>query len=200
MAKEVYIKICETVDGVERARYEKLADNKDYLNLLLTRKYNVFNRARVGTGGSAASAGQIQDAPCIIFNATQEQEVFFSSCFYPQVDLSTIDPILQVHFINTGAASVGNETVRLQMQLKYRANDEGIDGVYNETLTQDIELTTGIAYAHGHIDFTLDRSLIAPEDLFSVRVARMGVHANDDYPDNWGIIQIFLVYNGKGGM
>lgn len=173
---------------------------RDLSSPLLTRRYNVFNRARVGTGGGAASSGQIQDVPCIIFNSTQNQEMFITHDIYPEVDLSAINPAFEIHYIASGAAGVGTETVRLQLEIRYRAEDEGFDGAYDETLTQDIDLTTGTAYIHGHVSISLDRTKIASQDAFSVRVVRLGAHANDDYADDWAISQIFLIYNGKGGV
>lgn len=167
---------------------------------LLTRNYDVSQRMRVGTGGSAALTGQIQDVPAILFNSGQDREMFFANHIHDGVDLSTVNPILRIAWIGTAAAVLNNETVRLQLEIRYRAMGEDFSGAYDETLIQDIDLPLAVANLHGMTDFTLDRSKIADGDGFSVRTLRVGTHGNDDYLSQFGIHEIDLVYSGTGGV
>jgi hypothetical protein len=165
-----------------------------------TRRYHVSQRVRVGTGGSAASTGQIQDVPVILFNATQDQECFFANHIRDTIDLSTIDPKLVFSFVSGATApGVGTETIRLQLQIRYRGEGEGLDGAYDEDITVDIDLPTGTAYVHFDVDITLDRTKITNGDAFSVHFLRLGSHGNDDYPDDVGMMQVELEYSGTGG-
>ena len=167
------------------------------LTITKTRRYNFSTRFRVGAGATGAASGQIQDVPCVLFAQNLDQEAFISNELLPEVDLTTVNPILRVHWLINTAATVGTETVRVQLDLKYRADGEGWDGLYDETILQDITLPTGIAYVRGHTDFALDRTLLASDDGISVKLQRLG--SADTYGDDWGVSQIWLVYSGVGG-
>lgn len=167
----------------------------------VTRTYIATPRFRVGIGGSAASSGAIEDVPCILFNDTQDQIGNFATDVIPSVDLSSVNPYFEVHWIITGAAGVGTETVDLKFEIRYRADGEAVDGAYDETITEVIEIPTGTAYIHGHTDFTLDRTLMATGEMISVKVTRLAnTGGTDDYDDDFGIQDIWFVYSGTGGV
>lgn len=187
-------------DDTKMVTPNKLA-NYSGLDPTKERRYFISQRVRVGTGGSAASEGQIQDAPVILFNATQDQEAFIANHIRPAVDLSSVNPKIECHFIAAAtAAGVGTETARFQLEIRYRADGEGLDGAYDETLTIDIDLPTGVAFVHFHQDFTLDRTKMAVRDCMTIRIVRLGTHGNDDYDDSVGFAQAELVYQGTGGV
>ena len=165
-----------------------------------THRYNFSTRMRVGVGGGAAASGQIQDVPCILFETNKDQIVYMSNEIIPEIDLSSVNPILRLHWLINGAASAGKETARLELKIRYRADGEAWDGVYDETLTQDIEIPLGTAYERGHTDFTLDRTKMASNDGVSVKVTRLGLHGSDDYDSDFGLSQTWLIYSGKGGV
>lgn len=169
-------------------------------NFVRTRRYLVSTRVRVGIGAGAASDGQIQDVPVILFSDTTDEEADMANHIRSGVDLSVVNPFLEFHFVAASTpAGVGTETIRMQLEIRYRADGEGFDGAYDETLTADIDLATGVAYVHFHEDFVLDRTKMASGDGFSVKITRLGTHLNDDYDDDIGLENIWLVYEGTGG-
>jgi hypothetical protein len=94
-----------------------------------------------------------------------------------KVDLTAVNPVLNVTFITTVAAVAGNS--RLRLTARYLADGELTSAAASQTITQD-ESTTNTNNAINQAAFTLDRTLMAAADEVNFFLERVGTDVVND--------------------
>ncbi len=144
----------------------------------------------------SAGLGAMGDTPVLTYDDTGSEYSLVAFRLPADMDL-TANSTMRVSLAPVSAQSVGS-AMTFEMDIKYVANGEALSKADDESLSNDITVSNTAAILTSS-DYTLNASLMAANDLVSIRLIRNGGAGGDDRNGDGGIVLLEFEYTAFAG-
>ncbi len=147
-----------------------------------------------GTGGGWADSGFIADTPVLLFAQNLTERAIYMFYALARTLYDSVNPDMAFLIYSTSAPSGGSEDVRWQLEARYIAEGESPTKAADEILLITQSLSDFTAnQRQAVLIFTLDRSLIADQDVLMFTLSRIGGDGADTYGSDAGVGQAGII-------
>lgn len=152
-------------------------------------------RGLFGTGGGFADEGFIGDVPVVLFSTTLTEKAIYTFFALKRVLLTDSNPVVAfVIYSTTAPVITTSDSVKWQLEARYIAETELATKTIDETILFTQGLSTFTANTRQSLlEFTLDRTLMADQDVLLFTLSRIGGDGSDIYSADIAIGQSGII-------
>ena len=148
-------------------------------------------RGLFGSGPGFADEGFIGDLPVVLFASNSTEKAIYTFFSLGRMVLTDTNPTINfIIYSTTAPVATTSDSVRWQLETRYIGESELATKAPDETflITGGLPTTTANT-RQSIIKFTLDRTLIATEDVLLFTLSRIGGDGSDIYGSDVGVGQ-----------